>query len=385
MHIDVPDDIRRSLMRKFSHIQWITTKHFSSWSEEAVTAAYEQHLRDYPQTYFKVTVDVTDPLEALLLCQWTKAQQDERLLGFATGGAGQISYLLSPIVGNPWTYGSSDPKHTPKGMLTAEALRYTYRIKKSRPLEAFILQFSSPIHQDCHYLSHNSVLEQIQEPVLFAGIETKHLQKVWQLLKELPFRGASVGKPYQEEMMLFLDYTDPIALKIGGVNSVSVEGDVSYGFNNEGVAIFDAIENQALVTGKSVGILGADLTARAAALEGGIRGAKVTVYSSDPRDAKKIAYEIGCAEGSWGKWGAHDLWINTLVEDPLPEVINALRFKKGQIVVDLRLSLKETSFLERARAEGATSLGEDAVLVQEGSGQFCLWFRNKLAISRPKN
>jgi shikimate 5-dehydrogenase/3-dehydroquinate dehydratase len=378
---EVPDDIRRSLMRKFSHIQWITTKHFSRWSEEEITAVYEQHVREYPQTYLKVTVDVTDSLEALKLCRWLREKHDEHLLGYATGLQGQISYLLSPIAGNSWTYASADPKHIPKGMFAAETLRYTYRIKKSRPLEAFLLQFTSPVQSDCHYLSHNSVLEQIHEPVIFAGIETKHLEEVWKELKELPFRGAGVGKPYQEEMMLLLDYTDPIALKIGGVNAVVVEGDISYGFNNEGFAVLDTIEKQSPVKGKTLGILGADLTARAIALEGTKRGAKVTVYSPDSKDAKKIAYEIGCGDALWGKWGSNDVWINTLKEEPLPQEVDKIAFKKGQIIADVRLSLEETPLLARARQAGATPLGEDAILVQEGSGQFCLWFRNILAIS----
>lgn len=376
---EVPEEMQRSLMRKFPYIQWIITKHFPQWSEEAVTTYYEQHQREYPQTYLKITVAVTDALDALKLCRWVNSQRDEHLIGIAVGAQGQISHLLSPVIGNPWTYGSSDPKHTVQGFIPAETLRYTYRIKKNRTLTSFIVQLSSPISQDYHYLSHNAVLEHIQEPVLFVGMETKHLEEAWKELKQLPLSGAGVGRPYQEQLMPLLDYTDPIALKIGGVNTVSLENELSYGFNNEGFAVLDAVEKLKPVKGTSIGVLGADSSARAIAYEAQRREGLVTVYSQDSGAAKKIAYELGCREAPWGKWGDHTCWVNTVADATASSEIVKIPLKKGQIVVDLTISPQETPLLEKARAAEATPLGADVVLVQEGSNQFCLWFKERVA------
>lgn len=387
---EVPEEIQRSLVRKFTRTQWIVAKNMLTWSQEAITTLYERHKRELPHILLKVTVKVKSSLEALQLCLWVYQQKDEHLIGVAEGIKGQISQLLSPVIGNPWTYAGSDPKHEIPGVLLAETLRQTYRIKKSRELSQFLVHFGNlfdsppqtPSAENYSYLSHNTVLEELNEPAVFVGLETDHLEESWRLLKELPMRGASVGRPYQEELMTYLDYTDPTALKVGAVNTIVVEEEFSYGFNNLGFSVLDAIEQQGQVSGKSIGILGAESTARAVAFETLQRGGKVTVYSRNSGDAKRIAYELGCSESPWEKWGEHTIWINTVTEGVQPPEILKIPLKKGQIVLDLAISPIETPFLEKARASGAIGIAGSVVFVQETSGQFCLWFKDRVTNSR---
>ena len=88
-------------------------------------------------------------------------------------------------------------------------------------------------------------------------------------LKAVPdfgFRGFSVTLPHKESVFRQLDECEPLAAKIGAVNTVTVRRDGSlYGSNTDYLGVLRALEKKMKLPGSRVLIFGAGGSARAAA------------------------------------------------------------------------------------------------------------------------
>ncbi len=369
---EVPLEIRRNIITKFNKTQWVTSLHLSGVPLEEVISMYEQHKRDFPGSYMKIALEAKTPLEAIRFCNWVYSVKDPHFVGIASGPYGQISRILSPVLGNPWIYASTENKPHPLGLISAQTLREIYRLKRTRSITSFYALIGNPVEQSPSYITHNRVLEELGESSVYIRLATDHLEEYWNELKKLPIKGASITMPYKEEIMSYLDYIDPQALKMGAVNTVLFEDERTYGFNTDGFGALNAIEAVKKVSGLSVGILGAGGAARAAIFESLERGAEVFVYNRTTRKGKKVVHELGCKEGVWEKWGDHAFWINAIPETP------PITFKKDQVVLDMRIDKQDTPLLIKAREVGAIPVSGTEMFIQQACGQFFIWLKKNV-------
>lgn len=227
----LPKDIQRSLALQFPDTRWILSKEFTNWSEEELTTAYEQMRREFPDHYLKFTVTTKDTLTVLQLSSWRVRQKDPHLILQGIGEGGSLSQLLSPVLQNPWIYAGVDEKKSSTEMLTAKTLREAYRMKKQREFDTFLAHLSPEGVGHPPVVAYNQLLEKEGLPVIYVRIETGHLEKAWKEILRLPIKGATFAAPYDGQILPFLDYIDPLALKGGVVDTVVIEGGLSYGFS----------------------------------------------------------------------------------------------------------------------------------------------------------
>jgi shikimate dehydrogenase len=116
-------------------------------------------------------------------------------------------------------------------------------------------------------------------------------------LKAMPdfgVRGFSVTLPHKEKIFAHLDAVEPLAQKIGAVNTVTVCEDGSlFGSNTDYVGVSRALEKKIKLRGSRVAIYGAGGSARAAAFALAHAGAQVFVCSRRPEAARKLAKVAG--------------------------------------------------------------------------------------------
>jgi 3-dehydroquinate dehydratase/shikimate dehydrogenase len=110
----------------------------------------------------------------------------------------------------------------------------------------------------------------------------------------LGIRGFSVTLPHKERILRHLDGCDPLAARIGAVNTVVVRGGGKlYGYNTDYVGVLRALEKRMPLRGSRVLILGAGGAARAVAFALAQAGASVCVTARRPARAKSLARAAG--------------------------------------------------------------------------------------------
>lgn len=239
--------------------------------------------------------------------------------------------------------------------------------------------FGNPVAQSLSPLMHNAALKEMGLAGCYVPLLVRHLPGAVQGLRGMDIRGVSVTIPFKSAIMEYLDDLDDEALRIGAVNTVVNDSGRLTGYNTDWRGLIRSLKEQVEVEGKTVVILGAGGTARAA-LYGVVRegGHPVIVNRTDGK-GKELAQDWGCPYESLKNIGKikADILINTTPvgmlphtdEKPVEEVVLA----RYDLVVDVIYNPLETSLLQAARRAGCRTLSGLDMFVYQGAGQIRLW------------
>ena len=67
---------------------------------------------------------------------------------------------------------------------------------------------------------HNFLIRKDKRNWVYLPLQTQDLKTTFKGMKTLPFLGANVTYPYKEKIIPFLDLVDPVAQKVGAVNTI---------------------------------------------------------------------------------------------------------------------------------------------------------------------
>jgi shikimate dehydrogenase len=198
-------------------------------------------------------------------------------------------------------------------------------------------------------------------------------------LRGMDIRGVSVTIPFKSEIMEYLDDLDDEALRIGAVNTVVNDNGRLTGRNTDWRGLTQSLKEQVEMEGKTVIILGAGGTARAA-LYGVVRegGHPVIVNRTDGK-GRELAQDWGCPYESLKNIGKikADILINTTPvgmfphtdEKPLQDDV----LTRYALVVDVIYNPLKTSLLQAAETAGCRTLPGLDMFVYQGAEQIRIW------------
>ncbi|MBA4396465.1 MAG: shikimate dehydrogenase [Syntrophus sp. (in: bacteria)] len=239
--------------------------------------------------------------------------------------------------------------------------------------------FGNPVAQSLSPLMHNAALKAMGLAGCYVPLCIRHLPGAVQGLRGMDIRGVSVTIPFKSEIMEYLDDLDDEALRIGAVNTVVNDNGRLTGHNTDWHGLTRSLKEQVEVEGKTIVILGAGGTARAA-LYGVVKegGHPVIVNRTDGK-GRELAQDWGCpyaALKNIGKIKANIL-INTTPIGMFPHTDEKL-VKEGvlaryDLVVDVIYNPLETSLLKAAVAAGCRTLSGLDMFVYQGAEQLRLW------------
>jgi len=214
-------------------------------------------------------------------------------------------------------------------------------------------------------------------------------------LAVLGFRGCNVTMPHKQAVMPLLDQVDPMAQRIGAVNTIVVQEDGTLrGFNNDGLGFVQSVHDAKPGWRPDFGpvlMLGAGGAARAvvvALIEQGARDIRVT--NRTPERAQQLAAEIG-GPVTVVPWESRNdamaevaLLVNAtdrgMVGKPALE-ISLDRLPANAIVGDLIYTPPETPFLAAARERGNTTVNGLGLLLNQARLAFEAWFGTRPEIT----
>jgi shikimate dehydrogenase len=105
-------------------------------------------------------------------------------------------------------------------------------------------------------------------------------------------RGLSVTIPHKLDVIGYLDEVEPLARRIGAVNTVAIEGERLLGYNTDVMGAMSPLDDVFDVRGARVAVLGAGGAARAVLYGLAERGVETTVYARDLKKAGVLAEEF---------------------------------------------------------------------------------------------
>lgn len=181
-------------------------------------------------------------------------------------------------------------------------------------------------------------------------------------MKKRDFLGINVTIPYKSDIIPYLDYIDPVAEKIGAVNTISNRGARLYGYNTDFFGLKGLIEAGGFdYRDKKVLILGTGGTAKTAKAVAESLGAREIVFVSRSGD---VNYE-----NVYSLHGDASFIINTtpcgMYPDNFSSPIDLSRFKTVQGVTDVIYNPMTTRLCLEAEELGIPSQNGLYMLVSQ--------------------
>ena len=197
--------------------------------------------------------------------------------------------------------------------------------------------------------------------------------------RALGVKGVSVTIPHKQAVIPYLDTIDPVAEKIGAVNTLVIANNAIHGANTDWIGANRALSEKIKLKGASVLLLGAGGSARATGFGLLEAGASLTIASRTPEKGQALAGLLGCpwlplAETATVK--ADNLINATSMgmgsqQDLLPIAKEAL--VNFQVVMDIVYAPLATRLLQAAEQAGCQTINGLAMLLYQGAAQFELW------------
>jgi 3-dehydroquinate dehydratase / shikimate dehydrogenase len=198
-------------------------------------------------------------------------------------------------------------------------------------------------------------------------------------VERLGIRGFSVTLPHKERILSQLDGCDPLAARIGAVNTVVVRGGGKlYGYNTDYVGVLRSLERRMPLRGSRVLIVGAGGAARAVAFALAQAGASVCVCARRYNRAKSLARAVGGE--ALPRAGLRREFFDAIVNaTPVgmhprtgPSPLEA-RELNCRLVFDTIYRPRITRLLRLAAGRGIETVSGVEMFVAQGTAQWEIW------------
>ena len=248
-----------------------------------------------------------------------------------------------------------------------------------------------PVTLSLSPLIHNTVsgLLEIDSVYVTFPVEEGDLPKAIAGAHGLGIKGINVTHPYKQDVIPLLTHVDPLALKIGAVNTLKYEKGGYRGYNTDADGLYTSlVQNKVSLQDQDTVVLGAGGAARAVCMMAAEHGAKsITILNRTQSKADLLAIEVK-------KYYNIDVSVLSLEEwDILPDEcicfqttsvgmghskdkapIDDLKFyKKISVAVDLIYNPFETLFLKNSKSQGSYVINGFGMLLYQAIKAYEIW------------
>ncbi|MHA2185937.1 MAG: shikimate dehydrogenase [Promethearchaeota archaeon] len=253
-----------------------------------------------------------------------------------------------------------------------------------------------PIEHSMSPIMWNPALKELNLDFIYVAfsVHPKNLEKAIEGMKVMGIKGMNVTLPYKQEIMKYIDEIDPIAQKIGAVNTIKNDEGILKAKNTDaGGAKKSLLENGCEVEGKNVLILGSGGVARSITYILAEDANKIVVTDLIEEKALLIANEIKELMGVniEGKISSEknieiaiknsDILINATPVGMSPNVdatpVSMDLLHPDLFVFDVVYNPLTTRLMREAARVGCKTLGGLDMLINQGVLAFEWWTNKK--------
>src|SRR3989339_300175 len=330
--------------------------------------------------------NITDNIRIYLLLQ----QSQMPVISFCMGELGIISRILYKRFGSYLTFASlRTGKESAPGQINIHELLNTYQAQKQDKHSAIYGLIGNPVSHSISPIIHNTLFREMHFNGIYVPFKVDTIGDFMREFRKLDIKGYSVTIPHKETVISHLDAVDPVAKKIGAVNTiVNMDGQL-VGYNTDCEAAIKTLEGVGQVSAKSLGetylkgkkvtLVGAGGVARAIAFGLKERQAQITIINRNYGRAQSLARDVGCLARKFDDPLAldTDILINATPVGMYPKInetpIDMHKLKPDMIVFDTIYNPIETKLLRDAKAQGCRIASGLSMFVHQAAAQFKLW------------
>ena len=329
---------------------------------------------------YKIVTTARKPSDNVRVLAAAKALTRQKVTVLAMGELGFPTRVLSPVFGGAYTYAAPMyAEGTAAGQVSARLLRNLYRVEKLRKSAKIYGVIADPIRHTISPAVHNRAFQSRRMDAVYLPflVSPANLRDFFQLAERLPLAGFSVTIPHKQKIIRYLDVVDPLARRIGAVNTVWRKGGKWRGSNTDAAGVTEPLSRVLRLGQSSVLIVGNGGAARGAACALADAGARIALVGRNPDRVRALAKVCGAeALGRDQLESRHfDAVIHATPLGMFPHV-NECFFNghiPADVVFDMVYNPAETVLLQHARQQGKTVVPGIDMFIEQAARQFELW------------
>lgn len=251
-----------------------------------------------------------------------------------------------------------------------------------------------PVEHSVSPAMHNAVFSRLGLDFTYLPfrVEKERLAETVDSMRTLGIRGLNVTIPHKVDVIPLLDELDPLAEKIGAVNTMVNDKGILKGYNTDAGGFLEALLQSGFEPqNKKAIVLGAGGASRAVCFALAESGAEVVILNrqqemhwavglavgvSEVCDKKVKALELNEKNLKASLEGA-DLLVNATSVGMSPDAgqtpVDKKLLKPGLVVFDVVYNPLKTRLLAEAEEAGAKTISGIDMLVWQGALSFELW------------
>ena len=251
-----------------------------------------------------------------------------------------------------------------------------------------------PIEHTMSPVMHNAAFKTMGLDYIYIPFQVKSvvLRKAVEGIRGLNIRGMNVTVPHKVSILQFLDQLDPLAEKIGAVNTIVNNGGILTGYNTDAVGFLRALQEKDVdPAGKRVLLLGAGGAARAIGCILAQEKAQLTILNRRQELfwAENLAqrliknYKADVNPGELTEENLQkaiakaDIVVNATIVGMSPDTdqtpVPAEMLSANLTVFDIVYNPLQTELLREAKTAGAITISGLDMLVWQGAISFEKW------------
>ncbi len=339
-----------------------------------------RRLQRIPADAYKVATMARKPTDNLRLLQFAREHRGVSLIAVAMSDIGSSTRVLSLSLGCLYTYAApSDSEGTAPGQISAKLMRSLYRCEKLTKQSRVYGIIADPVAHSKSPLIHNRAFQtrRIDAVYLPFLVAPSHLKDWMTVATALPVFGFSVTIPHKQRILRYLDVIEPVAKRIGAVNTVWRKAGKWRGANTDTEGVVKPLSRHLRLAHASVLIAGYGGAARAAAVALADAGSRITITGRDMKSASELANVIRARAVTIkeAQKQHYDALVHATPVGMSPKANECLFSETipGDVVLDVVYNPHETLLLKRAKEQGCTAIHGSEMLLEQAARQFEIW------------
>ncbi|MFB3829463.1 MAG: shikimate dehydrogenase [Bryobacteraceae bacterium] len=333
-----------------------------------------------PADVYKLVTTARKPTDVGRVLALAKEHSKTPLVVLAMGELGFPARVLSTACGGLYTYAAPvAAEGTAAGQVCARQLRHLYRVEKLGKATKVYGVIADPVRHSISPAIHNRAfqakrLEAVYLPFL---VQPPQLRDFFALAGKLPISGFSVTIPHKQKVIRYLDVVEPLARRIGAVNTVWRKAGKWRGTNTDAAGVTGPLSRRMRLRNASVLIVGNGGAARGAAFALAEAGARLAVVGRNPDRVRALAKS--CNAEALAKEQLESRYFDAIIHaTPLgmfPRVSEC--YFNGSIPADIVFDMVynplETVLIRLAREQGKTVIPGLEMFIEQAVRQFEIW------------
>lgn len=328
---------------------------------------------------YKVVTTARKPSDPQRVLALGKAYPKLKFILLAMGEAGFPTRVLSPAAGGLYTYAApSAAEGTAPGQVSARQLRNLYRIEKFTKAAKIFGVIADPVRHSISPAVHNRALQarRIDGVYLPFLVKPVQLRDFLLLADRLPISGFSVTIPHKQKIIRYLDVIEPLARRIGAVNTVWRKAGKWRGTNTDAAGVTKPLSKHLRLGKANVLVVGNGGAARGAAFALADAGATLSLTGRNPDRVRALAKVCGAEPLTREQLraGAHkfDAVVHATPLGMYPHADECFFDDEipAELVFDMVYNPMETLLLKRAKQQGCKVIPGIQMFIEQAVAQF---------------